>query len=81
MFGSIFTSKKKIIKQLVDMVRYLIVDTNRLRQKLQKIEYRQGLRFGGNHKLNKSKKSNWGLFSPTSAKVCYLPLFFLYFFE
>jgi len=68
MFGSIFTSKKKIIKQLLDMVRYLIVDTNRLRQKLQKIEYRQGLRFGGTHKLNKSKKSNWGLFSPTSCK-------------
>jgi hypothetical protein len=56
MFGSIFTSKNKIIKQLLDKVGYLIADNNRLRQKLQKIEHRQGLRFGGTQELIKSKK-------------------------
>jgi len=56
MFGSIFTGKKKIIKQLLDMVEYLIADNNRLRQKLHKFEHRQGLRFGGTHELIKSKK-------------------------
>jgi len=56
MFGSIFTSKNKIIKQLLDMIEYLIVDNNRLRQKMERIEHRQGLRFGGTQELIKSKK-------------------------
>ena len=56
MFGNIFPNKKKIIKQLLDMVEYLIADNNRLRQKMQKIEQRQGLRFGGTQELSKIRK-------------------------
>jgi|TARA_R110000796_G_scaffold23663_1_gene67719 hypothetical protein len=56
MFGNIFPNKKKIIKQLLDMIEYLIADNNRLRQKMQKIEQRQGLRFGGAQELSQIKK-------------------------
>ena len=56
MFGSIFTNKKKIIKQLLDMIEYLIADNNRLRQRMEKIEHRQGLRFGGTQELTKIQK-------------------------
>jgi len=56
MFSSFFTNKKKIIKQLLDMIEYLIADNNRLRKKMEKIEHRQGLRFGGTQELIKSKK-------------------------
>tara|TARA_R110001592_G_scaffold357978_1_gene661957 strand:+ start:322 stop:531 length:210 start_codon:yes stop_codon:yes gene_type:complete len=56
MFGSIFTNKKKIIKQLLDMVEYLIADNSRLRQKMERIEHRQGLRFGGTQDSSKIQK-------------------------
>ena len=56
MFGSIFTNKKKIIKQLLDMIEYLIADNDRLRQKMEKIKHRQGLRFGGTQELTKIQK-------------------------
>jgi len=49
-------NKKKIIKQLLDMIEYLIVDNKRLRQKMEKIEHRQGLIFGGTQELIKNKK-------------------------
>ena len=38
------------------MIEYLIADNNRLRQKMQKIEQRQGLRFGGAQELSQIKK-------------------------
>jgi len=56
MFSSLFMNKKKIIKQLLDMIEYLIVDNKRLRQKMEKIEHRQGLIFGGTQELIKNKK-------------------------
>ena len=56
MFSPFFANKKKIIKQLLDMIEYLIADNNRLRQKMERIEHRQGLRFGGTQELIKSKK-------------------------
>ena len=56
MFSPFFTNKKKIIKQLLDMIEYLIADNNRLRQRMEKIEHRQGLRFGGTQELTKIQK-------------------------
>jgi len=56
MLRTFFMNKKKIIKQLLDMIEYLIADNKRLRQKMEKIEHRQGLRFGGTQELIKSKK-------------------------
>ena len=38
------------------MIEYLIADNNRLRQKIERIEHRQGLRFEGTQELIKSKK-------------------------
>ena len=50
-------NKKKIIKQLLDTIEYLIADNKRLRRKMEKIEHRRGLRFGGTQELIKSKKT------------------------
>ena len=44
------------LRNLLDMIEYLIADNNRLRQKMERIEHRQGLRFGGTQELIKSKK-------------------------
>ena len=82
MFSPFFTNKKKIIKQLLDMIEYLIADNDRLRQKMEKIKHRQGLRFGGTQELIKSKKKVIGAYSALPVtKVGYLSLFFLYFSE
>jgi len=79
MFSPFFTNKKKIIKQLLDMIEYLIADNNRLRQKIERIEHRQGLRFGGTQELIKNKKSNWVLFTPTIGKRgLSLPILFIF---
>jgi len=49
-----FSNNKKIIKQQLDMIEYLIADNKRLRNKLDKIQHRQGLQFGGSQLLSKS---------------------------
>jgi hypothetical protein len=51
-----FSDNKKIIKQQLDMIEYLIADNKRLRNKLDKIHHRQGLQFGGTQQLTKNKK-------------------------
>ena len=56
MLSTFFINKKKIIKQLLDMIEYLIADNKRLRQKMERIEHRQSLRFGRTQELIKSKK-------------------------
>jgi cell shape-determining protein MreC len=49
-----FSNDKKIIKQQLNMIEYLIADNKRLRNKLDKIQHRQGLQFGGSQLLSKS---------------------------
>mgnify|MGYP003320782228 CR=1 FL=1 len=51
-----FSDNKKIIKQQLDMIEYLIADNKRLRNKLDKIYHRQGLQFRGTQQLTKNKK-------------------------
>ena len=50
-----FSNNKKIIKQQLDMIEYLIADNKRLRSKLERIHQRQGLEFGGSRLLTTSK--------------------------
>lgn len=50
-----FSNNKKIIKQQLDMIEYLIADNKRLRSKLDRIHHRQGLQFGGSRLLTTSK--------------------------
>jgi len=50
-----FSNNKKIIKQQLDMIEYLIADNKRLRSKLDRIHHRQGLEFGGSRLLTTSK--------------------------
>ena len=50
-----FSNNKKIIKQQLDMIEYLIADNKRLRSKLDRIHHRQGLQFGGSRILTTSK--------------------------
>jgi len=54
MFG--LFNNKKIVKQLLDMIEYLIADNKKLRAQLSKHEHRQGLRFGGTQQLSKIQK-------------------------
>ncbi len=49
-----FSNNKKIIKQQLDMIEYLIADNKRLRNKIDKIQHRQGLQFGGSRLLTTS---------------------------
>ena len=50
-----FSNNKKIIKQQLDMIEYLIADNKRLRSKLDRMHHRQGLQFGGSRLLTTSK--------------------------
>tara|TARA_R110002020_G_scaffold319682_2_gene535602 strand:+ start:748 stop:915 length:168 start_codon:yes stop_codon:yes gene_type:complete len=51
-----FFTNRKLIKQLLDMIEYLMLENNRLRKKIDRFKHRQGLRFGGTQQLKVNTK-------------------------
>ena len=48
--------QNRIIKQLLNMIDYLMLDNERLKQKLIRFEKRQNAKFGGTQELRNFRK-------------------------